>query len=73
MSRSVVCISPVGSRDLRRSDMKAAILFLVLINSAFGQVTQSTKAASEGLRVEARTSSSRVQMTGEIVLTVFFP
>jgi hypothetical protein len=53
--------------------MKAAILFLVLINSAFGQVTQSTKAASEGLRVEARTSSSRVQMTGEIVLTVFFP
>src|SRR5882724_446135 len=51
---------------------KTAILFLCLINSAFGQAANSTKIASHGLKVEIQTSSSRVHMTGEIAVTVYF-
>jgi hypothetical protein len=52
--------------------MRAAILFLVFVSSASSQVAQSARAASVGLRVELRTSSRRVGMTGDIALSVFF-
>jgi hypothetical protein len=51
--------------------MKLAILFLVLISSAFGQFADSEKTGSDRLRIELR-ASSRVRMKEEVMLTVFF-
>jgi hypothetical protein len=51
--------------------MKLVIVLLLLIGSATSQVTHSAQ-TSDGLRVEVRVSSGRVQMTGEIALSVFF-
>jgi hypothetical protein len=53
--------------------MRAAIVFLILMNSAFGQVVNASKETSaEGLTVEVRMSSSHVQLTDEISVSVYF-
>jgi hypothetical protein len=51
--------------------MKLAILLLILTSSALGQVA-AEKAGSDRLRIELRTSASRVAMTENLNLTVFF-
>jgi hypothetical protein len=51
--------------------MKAVILLLVLVNSAFGQAAEPPKKGS-GLRVEVRTSSPHVRITDDVTVTVFF-
>ena len=52
--------------------MKAAIVFLALINSALSQGAHSVKPASGELSIEVRTNSNRVRVTDEIVVTVVF-
>ena len=52
--------------------MKPVILFFLLINSVSTHVVQSRGPATDGLRVEVRTNSRHVHLTGEIVVTVFF-
>jgi len=49
----------------------AAVVFLVLISSAFAQSAPPAN-DTDGLRIELRTSSNRVKMTEEMVVTVFF-
>ncbi len=51
--------------------MRVAILLLVLVKGAFGQVP-TRDMARRPLKIELRTSSSRVQLAGEISLSVFF-
>jgi len=52
--------------------MKAAIACIVLMSSAFSQVAHSRTHPSAGLSVEVRASSTQVEMTEEIALTVIF-
>lgn len=52
--------------------MKVALLFLVLVSSALGQSADSQRAGSDRLRIELRASASRVAMTENLNLTVFF-
>lgn len=55
-----------------RFQMKAAMLFLVFSGLTFAQTTQPGKATSGALRIEVRTSSARVRMNDEMVVTVVF-
>ena len=53
--------------------MKRVILFLVFLSSALGQAGHgSEKTGSDRLRIELRASPSRVRMTEDVALTVFF-
>ena len=52
--------------------MKAAFAFLILIGCALSQVANFRTQPSAGLNIEVRASSSQVEMTDEIVLTVTF-
>src|SRR5581483_3264906 len=51
---------------------KVAFLLLILVSSALAQSADSQRTGSDRLKVELRASPSRVQMTGEVTLTVFF-
>jgi hypothetical protein len=49
------------------------MMFVLLTSGVFGQVTQlKQEITRDGLTVELRASSNRVQLTGEMVVTVFF-
>ena len=53
--------------------MKAApILFLLLVSASFGQTDSASKSHSPALTMELRTSSNRVHLSDDIVLTVVF-
>jgi hypothetical protein len=69
-------VAPIATRDgigiSQETAMKFAILILVLISGTFVQFANSEKTASDRLRIELRASASRVRMTDEIMLTVFF-
>ena len=53
--------------------MKAApILLLFLISASFGQTDSASKSHSATLSVELRTSSTRVHLSDDMVLTVLF-
>jgi len=52
--------------------MKLAILLLVLMSSAFGQVANSEKTGLHWLSIDLRVAASRVRMRDEPMLTVFF-
>lgn len=53
--------------------MKIAMVFMLLMADAFSQVPQSHQAStSDGLVVELRTNSNRVQLTDDLAITVLF-
>lgn len=53
--------------------MRAAMAFLVLISSAFGQAGNLPRGtAAPALRLQVRTSSTHLRMANRIVLTVLF-
>src|SRR5258708_25492742 len=50
--------------------MKLGIFFLLIINTVFGQVVGPEK--KPGLSVELSANASRVRMSDQVVLTVYF-
>jgi hypothetical protein len=57
---------------MKVSEVKVAVIFFVMLSSAFSQATHATRTAADGFRIELRTGSDRVRMKDDIDVTVLF-